>query len=259
MNTPIQKVALITGASSGIGAELARQLASAGWFVGLMARREDKLEEIVQGIRKNEGHAEYFVCDVTDASAMKRAVSELLAKAQAPLTWLIANAGYSDFIDVNHFNTDTAHQVISTNLLGVTYTVAAGLPHLLKQERGRIIVISSIAGSIGLPGASVYCASKAAVNIFCESLRRDLFHKKIAVTVVCPGFIKTPMIDKNTFPMPMVLEVDVAARKIIQAAERGCDRFIFPRALYWLTLFGHLAPNWLWKMVPKSARFSQNF
>src|SRR5262249_45008770 len=119
------------------------------------------------------------------------------------------------------------------------------LPEMLRRGRGHLAAVSSLAAYVGLPGESGYCASKAAVNVFMEGLRIQLRDRGIAVTTICPGFVKTPMTAVNDFHMPFVMEADEAARRIVRALRRRRKVFNFPWQTSWLMKATHWVPDWL--------------
>jgi short-subunit dehydrogenase len=222
---------LITGASSGIGAALARRLARPGRSLTLLGRDEGRLDAVA---RSCPGTARIVSVDVCDAPGMQRAVAE--AFAAAPVDLLIANAGIS--------GGDPSVQM-AVNVQGVVNTVEPALPLLRAAGRGQLALMSSLAGFRGLPNAPAYCASKAAVRVYGDGLRGRLGRHGIGVSVICPGFIETPLTADNPFPMPFLMSAEKAAERIVHGLERGRAQIAFPRRLYWPILFGSLLPSGL--------------
>jgi short-subunit dehydrogenase len=238
------QVAIITGASSGIGWSLANQLAAQGCKVGLVARRLDNLVALAGEIEKAGGVAAYAGADVCDRAALVEAI-HAVANQLGPVDLLIANAGVGAPTTIEPFNVPDVEKMIRVNLLGVIYSIEAVLPGMLERKKGHIAAVSSMAAYAGLPGESGYTSSKAAVNVFMDGLRIQLRDKGVAVTTICPGFVKTPMTDVNDFHMPWLLQADDAARRILRALARKKKFFDFPwqmRILMWIT---RRLPDWV--------------
>jgi len=222
------KVVCITGASSGIGRALAAEFARQRAQVGVLARREDRLRQLCEEIRAAGGTAEWAVADAADRTATRDALRSLLARL-GPCDILIANAGVGATNTATNLNIDGAETVIRTNLLGPMYAFEAVLPEMLSLRSGHLVAVSSVAAFKGLPTAAAYCASKAGLNAYMESLRISLRSKKIAVTTICPGFVRTEMTAKQK--MIWVLEPEVAARKIVRAIDRRKKLYSFPKRM----------------------------
>jgi short-subunit dehydrogenase len=158
---------------------------------------------------------------------------------------LVANAGVGAPTTIEPFNVEDIETQFRVNTLGVVYAIEAVLPDMLRRGRGQIAAVSSLGGYTGLPGESGYCASKAAVNIFMDGLRIQLRDRGIAVTTICPGFVKTPMTAVNDFRMPFVLEADEAARRIVRALQRRRKVYNFPWQTSWLMTLTRWVPDWL--------------
>ena len=220
------KVVLITGASSGIGRALATQLARKGAAVGLLARREDVLKQVAESIESGGGRALPLPADVTDAAAVREAARKL-RQGFGPIDLLVANAG----ISVNTFVPDLCEKKIAdlmnVNVIGVVNSVSAVLPDMINRGRGHLVGNSSLAAYRGLPKTAAYCASKAAVSSFLEAIRIDLRGSGVDVTIIHPGFVKTPLIE-HIRRTPYVMELDQAVKKIIRAIEKRKKRYSFP-------------------------------
>jgi short-subunit dehydrogenase len=188
----------------------------------------------------------------TDRGTMHAGLASL-AERLGPCDVLVANAGVGASNTSTDLNVPGAEAVIRTNLLGPMYAFEAVLPGMLKRGGGQLVGISSVAAFKGLPTAAAYCASKAGLSAYLESLRISLRSKDIAVTTICPGFVRTEMTAKND-KMMWVLEADVAARLMVRAIERRRKVFCFPRrmrGLMWLTKW---APDRLVaRMVPEES------
>ncbi|MHB1425591.1 MAG: SDR family NAD(P)-dependent oxidoreductase [Gemmataceae bacterium] len=238
------QVAVITGASSGIGWALARALAAEGCKVGLVARRREQLVELAGQIEKAGGSAAIVAADVTERRQIVDAVHELAARL-GPVDLLIANAGVGAPTTIEPFNVADIERMFRVNVLGVVYALEAVLPDMLARRRGHLTAISSLAAYRGLPGESAYTSSKAAVNVFMEGLRIQLRSKGIAVTTICPGFVQTPMTETNEFKMPWLLTAEEAARRIVRALKRKRKVYNFPWQTSLLTKLLGWAPDWL--------------
>ncbi len=189
------KVALVTGASSGIGAATARKLAAAGVKVGLAARRQDRLRELVQEIQAAGGTALALGMDVTDRAQVERGTQALLA-AFGRVDIVFANAGLMPISDIASLEVDEWHRMVDVNIKGLLNTVAAVLPAMREQRSGHILTTSSIAGRKTFPGLGVYCATKHAVAAFSDILRMEVAPKfNIRVTCLQPGAVESELFE----------------------------------------------------------------
>jgi short-subunit dehydrogenase len=238
------QVAVITGASSGIGWALARVLAAQGCKVGLVARRRDLLEALTREIKQAGGTADHVPADVAERQQTVEAISALGARL-GPVDLLIANAGVGTPTFLEPFNVADVERMFRVNVFGVVYAIEAVLPEMLARGRGHLAAVSSMAAYKGLPGESGYTASKAAVNNFLEGLRIQLRGRNIAVTTVCPGFVRTPMTAVNDFKMPWLLEADDAARRIVRALARRRKVLNFPWQMTVLMKLTAWLPDWV--------------
>lgn len=244
------KTALITGASSGIGRDLALNLARRGCHVGLVARREAELQALKSEIEAFGGKAAYAAADVTDAKSVKAAVTSI-ENELGGIELLVANAGVSIRVHSMNYDPVKIAQVYSVNVLGLNNAIAAVIGGMIKRKHGHIVGISSLASYRGLAGHSTYCGSKAAVNTQLEGLRVELRPHNVKVTTICPGYIKTPMVAHHNFKLPFMLEPTDAAQRIVRAVERGCRRYDFP----WQTVLAAKVmatlPAWLYDRLPQ--------
>ena len=212
----------LSGASGGIGAALARHYAVAGAKLGLAARRQDRLSELIAALPGE--HAGYPL-DVADAAALKAAAEDFIARCGCP-DIVIANAGISvgtladDADDLHAFR-----RVFETNVMGMAQTLQPFIAAMKARGSGRLVGIASVAGIRGLPGAGAYCASKAATIAYLEALRGELRGSGVKVVTIVPGYIATPMTAANPYPMPFLLQADEAARRFARAGRkpRGLD------------------------------------
>lgn len=247
--TPNRPVAVVTGASSGIGRALALELACHGYRLGLVARRQATLEELAREIRAHGGMAHVSAADVGDRQALHSAVRNI-ESAIGPVEVMVANAGMGVPTRLDPINIAEVEETIRVNLLGVVYSVEAVLPGLLARRRGQIVAVSSMASFKGIPGESAYCASKAAINVFMEGLRIALRDTDISVVTVCPGFVDTPIVPMDT-PAPFMISAESAARRIARLIVRrksGLVKFPWPMAVL-MNLFTRLPDSLIARIV----------
>ncbi len=250
------KVVLITGASSGIGRALSVELARRGARAGLLARREDLLQEVVAEIETHGGKAIALPADVTDASAVRGAVDTLSQKF-GPVDLVIANAGLGPTIAGAKLEPDGVAKVFSVNVMGVVNCVTAVIPQMLERGRGHLAVISSLAAYRGLAKSAAYCSSKAAVSSLFESLRLDLQPEGIDVTIIHPGFIKTSLTACRKKKLPFLMEVDAAAKIMIRAIEKRKKSYAFPWRLATIVRVGLVMPNFLYDWMARRNSFRE--
>jgi short-subunit dehydrogenase len=238
------QVAVITGASSGIGWEVAKVLADRGCRVGLIARRADRLEVLAAEIAARGGKAVFAAADVGDRMQTQDAFRQIHDQI-GPADLLFANAGIGLPTPLEPQNVPQVESMFRVNTLGVVYAIEAVLPEMLERGRGHLAAVSSLAAYKGFPGESAYCASKAAVNVYLEGLRIQLRKRGIFVTTVCPGFIATPMTAVNEFKMPWLMSAEKAAKKIVRALERRCKVYNFPWQTTLLMKVTSWMPDWV--------------
>lgn len=221
------KVVMITGASSGIGRGLALEVASRGASVGLLARRESLLEELVGELKARNAKAVSASADVRDVKAVREAADHF-RKELGPIDVLIANAGIGTANHALELQPEHAADVIGINVLGAVNSVAAVAPEMVARGQGRLVAISSLAAYRGLAKSAAYCASKAALTAYFESVRIDLRHTGVGVTIIYPGFIKTALTSGRKAKMPYLMELDYAVKKIVSAIEKEKKAYAFP-------------------------------
>jgi len=245
--------AIITGASSGIGAALAHELSRRGWTLALLARRADLLDQLV---RELPTQSIALPCDVTDGTAVHDAVTRGEQALGAPFDLAIANAGVGVPSHAAKFNLADAELMMRVNVLGMFNLFDAVIPSMIERRSGRFAGVASIAGLRGLPATSVYSATKAAMQSFLEASRVDLLQYSVGVTTINPGFVVTAMTDKNRFTMPFLMKADDAARIIADGLERGRRVIEFPRPMSLFMRFARLLPDALWDraMAPVARR-----
>ena len=215
----------LTGASSGIGSALARHYGARGATLGLVARREEALREV----GRNAGCTfAAYPCDVRDAAALRAAAQDFIARHGVP-DLVIANAGISHGTLTEHVeDARTFAEILEVNVVGMVHTFQPFVAPMRERRSGRLAGIASVAGFRGLPGASAYSASKAAAIRYLEALRVELRASGIGVTTICPGYVASPMTERNPYPMPFLLEADDAARRIARAIDAGRSLSVIP-------------------------------
>jgi short-subunit dehydrogenase len=236
-----QKVVWLTGASSGIGEALAYELAKRGARVALTARRADELERIRAVIAASGGSAECFAGDVLDLAGMKSIV-ERIEQQLGAIDVAIPNAGTHIFSVPESFNSAEYMSIMNLNYGGTLHCVEAVLPRMLERKAGVIAPVASLAGYRGLPRAAAYGASKAAMINFFESVRFHVAPKGVWIAIVNPGFVKTPLTDKNDFKMPFLVDSPRAAQIILDGLERGKREIAFPFPFHWILKLAKMLP-----------------
>lgn len=219
------KSLVISGASSGIGLALARHYLERGATIAAFARRGELLQALAA---KFPDKVFCYALDVRDAPALQRAASDFMARAGVP-DIVIANAGVSRGTLTEYVEDEEVFQnVMDINVLGMVKTFQPFLVAMREARCGTLVGIASVAGFRGMPGSGAYSASKAAAISYMESLRVELYGSGVKAVTICPGYIKTPMTDINTYPMPFILEAGDAARRMARVIERGKSFAVVP-------------------------------
>ena len=232
---------LVTGASSGLGAALARAYAGPGRRLFLAGRAADRLGAVADDCRRMGAAVDATVLDVTDRAAMAAWMNR--ADDAAPLDLVIANAGISGGTYGGSESEAQVRAIFAANVDGVLNTILPILPRMEARRRGQIALMASLAGHRGFPSAPAYCASKAAVKVWGEALRGQLAPHGIDVSVIMPGYVKSPMTDANDFPMPFLMPAEKAARIIRDGLRRNRARIAFPWPMAMIAwLLGMLHP-----------------
>ncbi|MGB0718970.1 MAG: SDR family NAD(P)-dependent oxidoreductase [Bdellovibrionales bacterium] len=223
------KIVWITGASSGIGAETALQMAAKGWRVAASARSVDKLNELAARAEAFTGTIKAFPLDVTDETACAKTV-ETIENDLGPIDLALFNAGASLPDTLEDLNPQDFKKQFDINVFGVVNGLVPVLQKFMARNAGHIAITASVAGFRGLPGSMGYCSSKAALINMAETLYLLCDPYGIKVQVINPSFVRTPMTDKNDFHMPMRMEPEAAAKALIKGLESNRFEITFPRA-----------------------------
>ena len=221
------KVAVVTGASSGIGRALARELARDGYDLGLTARRAERLEQLASEVRAAGSQAACVAADATRRDETHAAMATL-AERLGPIDLLVANAGIGLGTNALAPDAETLETEFRVNVFGAFYAIEAVIPSMRERGRGHVAAISSLASHRGLPGAAGYCATKAALTRLVEGMRPDWARAGIRATIVHPGYVRSELTDRNRYRMPLLMETDRAARLIARAIRRRRKVYEFP-------------------------------
>lgn len=234
---------VISGASSGIGLALAQHYLRQGAVIAAFARRSELLHTLSTQYPQQ---VHCYALDVRDAAAIQAAAHDFITRAGVP-DIVIANAGVSRGTLTEHAEDVQAfQQVMDVNVMGMVKTFQPFITPMREAGHGKLVGIASVAGFRGLPGSEAYSASKAAAISYLESLRVELRDDNIRVVTICPGYIKTPMTDINTYMMPFILEVDDAARRMARVIARGSSFAVVPWQMGVVGRLLKLLPNWLY-------------
>jgi short-subunit dehydrogenase len=243
---------VITGASSGLGAALAEHYAAPGVILHLQGRNLDRLQQVAARCRQKSAQVYFRALDVTDREAMQAWL--IAADAIAPVDLIIANAGISAGTGGGGETAEQVQRIFATNIDGVVSTVQPLLPTMTARKRGQIAIMSSLAGIRALPGCPAYSASKACVRYYGEALRGQLAASNVHVSVVCPGYINTPMTKVNDFPMPFLMSPEKAAAIIARGLAKNKGRIAFPLPLYlplwWISCLSPILTDAIFSRLP---------
>jgi NADP-dependent 3-hydroxy acid dehydrogenase YdfG len=234
-------IAWVTGASSGIGEGTALELARRGYVVVATARRATALDALTQSAQGMRGRIVPVAGDVTDRSAMVAAV-EHIETTIGPVVLAFLNAGTSVPDQAGEFGGDGCRQTFDINVMGTMNCLGPVLTAMLARRKGQIAINGSIAGYGGLPRAAAYGASKAALICYAESMYFSLNRLGITIQMVNPGFVKTPLTDKNSFPMPFLVGLEETSRRICDGFARAGFEITFPKRLSFLLKTLNLLP-----------------
>ncbi len=246
------KSIIITGGSSGIGAALARAYAGEGVTIGLLGRNQERLEAVASECQAQGATVRIGIVDVTQPDSMKAWLEHF--DDEHPVDLVIANAGVSGGTAGGDETLEDMQHIFRTNVDGVWHSLLPLIPRMRERGQGQIGIVASLAGYRGFPGAPAYCASKAAMKVYGEALRGYLAQDKVGVSVICPGFVKTPMTDVNDYTMPFMVTPEKAAVAIRKglAANRARIAFPFPAAMlmWFLGLLSPALTDWIFSGLP---------
>lgn len=223
------KTVLITGASSGIGASLAREFASRGYNLGLLARRADRLQELAAEIKRQSPavHVEVAALDVCDRPSAPGVIAEL-GQRLGGYQIMVANAGVTGIRKSGSGDLTTDEKIFETNLYGAIATLDAATAHFKEHGGGQLVGISSVAAFFGIPGSAAYSASKAALSNYLDAMRKELGKYQIKVTAIHPGFVNTDLAP-NMEKYPFSAKPEKVAKEIVTAIEKGAKSAVVPR------------------------------
>ena len=247
----VDKVIWITGASSGIGKALAIKFAKEGWKVAISARRENLLNEIA----KTYNDIFPYPLDVTDSNKCELVFNSIKEKFKN-VDISVFSTGIHDPKSEKSLDLNKVRQIMEVNFFGTINSVNAVYKYYKERKSGQISIVSSVAGYRGLPAGGAYCASKSALTSFTESLNFDMKRKNVRVSLISPGFIKTPMTDQNDFPMPMIKTPEFAAEEIYNGlVKKNAFEIHFPKSFTFIMKILQILPNWAYfKLVEKGMK-----
>lgn len=234
------KTVMITGASSGLGLALSHYYAQNNYKVIACGRNKEKLSKLTE----EYNNIETLIFDITEVEQVNNAA----IRCNSTIDILILNAGDCEYIDeVKNFNSKLFERVIKVNLIAASYLISAFVNKVCSG--GQLVFISSMVTAMPFPKAHAYGASKAGINYLAKTLRFDLKAENIDVSLVQPGFIQTPLTDKNDFLMPFLLTSDDAAQRVYQGIKQRNKKVIFPKRFYYLLMFMRLLPDFIWQKL----------
>jgi len=243
------RIVWITGASSGIGKGLALAYARKGPKVAISARSEGRLEELAA---ENPDSIFAFPVDVTDAGAVAKCVTDIEQKL-GPIDQAILNAGTYTETPIDNFDPEIVERTMMVNVVGVANAVAPLMKTMRARRSGRIAIMASVAGYRGLPRAAAYCGSKAALIAMAQSLKAELDSEGVTMQVICPGFVKTPLTEQNSFDMPYLMDVDDAVARVMAGLETDTFEIAFPKRFAWQLKMMQKLPDALYFPMIKKA------
>jgi short-subunit dehydrogenase len=242
------KTVVLTGGSSGIGMELAKKIAIEKCNLAILSRRIDVMQKLASELSRSGSNIIAIKCDVTRKEEVAYAIEDVKRKFGG-IDLAILNSGVGDVSPADNFNSSTAKNIFDVNVLGIIYCFEALLPDFIKNKKGVIVGVSSLADGRGFAKNGVYCASKAAVSTFLESMRVELKKFNIKVITVKPGFVKTPMTAQNSFVMPFLMNADKAAEIIISGIKNEKHIIQFPLPTVLSIKFLKILPDFIFDII----------
>ena len=243
-----RKVAWVTGAGKGIGRSVALRLAHAGWTVAASARTAEDLTSLAAECPPGRIHE--FPLDVTDLALTETTVHSIEQQV-GEIDLAVLNAGTHIPMTAEEFSVETFRRLVETNLMGTVNGLAQLIPKFIERKRGHIAVVASVAGYRGLPTAAAYGATKAAMINMCEALKPELERHGVRLTLINPGFVETPLTDKNEFRMPYLMPVEKAADRILRGLNGTAFEVAFPWRFAFLMKVLRLLPDRLFFMLTR--------
>ena len=241
----MKKLVFITGASSGLGQALALHYLQQGANLALVARRTEVIKSWLDAYKISTDSYAIYSADVADPSSLAVAAQDCVARQGVPDV-VIANAGISIGVDSSRpEDIDVMARILSTNVVGVAATFGPFINAMVARGSGTLVGIGSVAVIRGLPGHGGYCASKAAVISYCESLRGELRGSGVTVVTICPGYIATPLTQNNSYSMPFLMQADVFAEKAFETIEAQVSYRVIPWQMGVIAKLLRMLPNWL--------------
>ena len=250
--SPKDGVAWVTGASTGIGRELASNLIAQGYTVAVTARSSEKLQAFAREKVGGPDKVLPYPCDVTDAKAMREVVAAIERDA-GPIVLAVFNAG--DYFPTHGeaLKLDDIVKTMEINFLGEMYGLVPVVERMRERRRGQVVLVGSATSYLGFPSAAAYGASKAALNNFAEALKHDLDKLNIRIQVVNPGFVDTPLTQKNDFSMPALMPLKRAGKRFAEGIKSGGFEVSFPRRLTWaVKLIARLPRSWRYALIHRA-------
>ncbi|MFN3230849.1 MAG: SDR family NAD(P)-dependent oxidoreductase [Alphaproteobacteria bacterium] len=244
MTLPFERV-WVTGASAGIGRATCLELAAQGAHVAATARSADKLDSLVAEATRLPGSITAFPGDITDSERMRAVVAEI-SDQLGPLDVALLNAGTYLPLTLDDWTNEAFAETYRLNVQGTVHCISAVLPGFKDRGEGHIAIVSSIAGVKGLPTSAAYGSSKAAVTHMAEAMRCEQAATGIKVQVILPGFVKTPLTDKNEFPMPFLIPAEKAAKRIVSGLQSSRFEITFPKRFTWLVKATAALPDFIY-------------
>lgn len=250
MSQKTQAVAWVTGASRGIGYAVAQALARDGWVVAASARNIVDLEKLAAACAEYPGSVRPFAFDITERDGAAKAVFDI-EQQLGPIALAILNAGTHEPVDGRALSVAPFRRLMEINYMGTVNCLVPLAERFVARRAGRIAVVASLAGYRGLPTASAYGASKAALINMCEALRPDLKTAGVVLSVVTPGFVRTPLTDQNMFPMPFLMDAETAARRLLRGLATDRFEITFPRRFSYLMKLLRIMPYGLFFAITR--------
>jgi short-subunit dehydrogenase len=238
------KVVLLTGASSGIGYSLAKSLPKENCSLALISRRKNILDELISGIENSNSKILSYKCDVGKIDEVRKTFSQV-KNDFGKIDIAILNAGVSHRTDIKEYSAEIAKEIFDANALGIVNCVEQLLQDFIQRKEGMIVGVSSLAEARGFPKSGFYNASKSAASLLLESLRVELKPFNVKVITVKPGFVRTPMTDKNEFHMPFLMDVGKAVKIIIDGIIKEKHIIQFPLPTVIGSKIVKFIPDWL--------------